>query len=573
MLGFMKGYGKECVIAPLFKMLEAFFDLFVPLVMVSIIDIGIRNADTPYILKKCGLLVLLALVGLTCSLIAQFFASKAAVGYSTRLRHSLFGHIQTLGFSELDTVGTSTLITRMTSDVNQVQTGINLFLRLFMRSPFVVFGSMIMAFTINTKAALIFVVAIPLLAAVVVGIMLRTMPLYKKVQAKLDKVLGATRENLSGVRVVRAFCREQEETESFEADNGELTQLQLFVGRISSMMNPLTYIIVNLSIIAILYTGAVNISIGELKQGDVIALVSYMTQILVELVKLANLVIQITKSLASAGRIKAVLETEPAMKFDTGDETVLSTDCGEAVRFENVSFIYAGAAEESLSSISFSAKKGETIGIIGGTGSGKSTLINLIPRFYDCTGGSVSVFGNPIAEYSKEQLRNMVGVVQQKTQLFKGTIRSNLLWGNENATDEELWQVLETAQAAEFVRQKPGGLDEPVEQGGRNFSGGQRQRLTIARALASKPEILILDDSASALDLATDASLRKAIAALPGDITTFIVSQRTASIRSADSIIVLDDGDMVGIGTHEELLVSCPVYKEIYDSQYKGGER
>lgn len=573
MLAFIKGYEKECVIAPLFKMLEAFFDLFVPLVMVTIINVGIKNGDTAYILKRCGLLVLLALVGLVCSLTAQFFASKAAVGYATRLRHSLFEHIQHLGFSELDTIGTSTLITRMTSDVNQVQTGINLFLRLFLRSPFVVFGSMVMAFTINVKAALVFVVAIPLLAAVVVGIMLKTMPLYKKIQAKLDSVLGATRENLSGVRVVRAFCREQEEIDQFEENNDNLVSFQLFVGRISALMNPLTYAIVNIAIIAILATGAVSVDIGELEQGDVIALVSYMTQILTELVKLANLVIQITKSLASAGRIKTVLDTERSMSFIAESGTILSAEDSEAVRFDNVSFAYSGTSENSLSNISFSVPVGSTVGIIGGTGSGKSTLVNLIPRFYDCTAGTVSLFGHPIGDYTREQLHSMTGVVQQKAQLFKGTIRSNLLWGGLDASDEEIWQALETAQAAEFVRQKPAALDEPVEQGGRNFSGGQRQRLTIARALVTRPRILILDDSASALDLATDAALRKAIAALSGEVTTFIVSQRTASIRNADIIIVLDDGEAVGTGKHEELLVNCPVYREIYESQYKGGER
>lgn len=577
MLKFFSGYKKECVIAPLFKMLEAFFDLFVPLVMADIINTGIAlctsSGDNSYILKRCGLLVLLALVGLACSLTAQFFAAKAAVGYTTRLRHSLFGHIQTLGFSELDTIGTSTLITRMTSDVNQVQNGINLFLRLFMRSPFVVFGSMIMAFTINARAALIFVVAIPLLAVVVMGIMLKTMPLYKKVQARLDGVLGITRENLSGARVVRAFCMEQEETDRFEEANAELTKLQLFVGRISSLMNPITYVIVNISIIAILYTGAVRIDIGTLKQGDVIALVSYMTQILVELVKLANLIIQITKALASAGRINAVLETAPSMQFPE-EGAAISESFREAVRFEGVNLTYSGAAQESLNEINFFARRGETIGVIGGTGSGKSTLVNLIPRFYDATSGTVSLFDNPINSYAKDDIRDAVGIVPQKAQLFKGTIRSNLLWGNENAADEQLWEALERAQAAEFVRGKSGGLDEPVEQNGRNFSGGQKQRLTIARALVKQPKILILDDSASALDFATDAALRKAIAALTGDITVFIVSQRTSSISHADRIIVLDDGDMVGLGTHDELLENCDVYKEIYDSQFKkGGEQ
>ncbi len=566
MLKYMKGYGKECVIAPLFKCLEAMFDLFVPIVMASIIDTGIGAGDKPYILKRCGLLVLLALVGLTCSLIAQFFASRAAVGYATRLRHSLFGHIQTLSFSDMDTIGTSTLITRMTSDINQVQTGINLFLRLFMRSPFVVFGSMIMAFTIDVKAALIFVVVIPLLTVVVVGVMLRTMPLYKKVQSKLDSVLGITRENLSGVRVIRAFCCEDEETERFENANGELTKIQLFVGRISSLTNPVTMLIVNLGIIAVLWSGAVRINSGVLQQGTVIALVSYMTQILVELVKLANLIIQVTKSLASAGRINTVLNTEPQMTYA---EEAITAEKNDAVCFENVSFRYSGAGEESLSNISFAVKKGETVGIIGGTGSGKSTLVSLIARFYDATSGSVSLFGTSVADYPREQLRSTVGTVMQKAQLFKGTIRSNLLFGNENATDEQLWSALETAQAAEFVREKEDGLDEPVEQGGTNFSGGQRQRLSIARTLVANTKILILDDSASALDFATEAALRKAIAALPNDVTVFIVSQRTSSISHADHIIVLDDGEMVGFGKHTQLIETCPVYREIYESQFR----
>lgn len=571
MLQYFRGYEKECVIAPLFKCLEAMFDLFVPLVMASIINVGLKEGSREYVLGRCGLLVLLALVGLACSLTAQFFASKAAVGYAARLRHSLFGHIQSLSFSDMDSVGTSTLITRMTSDINQLQTGINLFLRLFMRSPFIVFGSMIMAFTIDVKTALIFVVAVPLLAVVVVGVMLRTMPLYKQVQGKLDSVLGLTRENLSGVRVIRAFCREQEETERFEETNEALTKLQLFVGRISALTNPVTSVIVNLSIIAILWSGAVKINAGGMEQGDIIALVSYMTQILVELVKLANLIVQVTKSLACAGRINSILEIEPQMTYSLKE---VSAESGEAVRFDNVAFAYSGAGEESLSEISFSVNKGETVGIIGGTGSGKSTLVSLIARFYDPSSGSVSLFGAPAADYPREQLRRKVGVVMQKAQLFKGTIRSNLLWGNENADDEALWKALETAQAADFVREKEGGLDEPVEQGGRNFSGGQRQRLTIARTLVASPEILILDDSASALDFATDAALRKAIAALPNDITVFIVSQRTSSISHADKIIVLDDGRMTGFGRHEELIETCPVYREIYESQFrKGGER
>ena len=573
MLGYLREYKKESILAPLFKMLEATFDLFVPLVMADIVNIGIAAHDFHYILARCGILLLLALIGLTCSLTAQYFSAKAAVGYSTALRHALFAHIQTLSFTEMDTLGTSTLITRMTSDVNQVQSGLNLFLRLFLRSPFVVIGAMIMAFTVDVKAALIFVVAIPLLSVVVFGVMVITRPLYKTVQNRLDRVLGLTRENLTGVRVVRAFDKEQSEIDRFEDANALLTKMQLHVGHISALMNPLTYVIINLAIVAILYVGGVEINLGGMAAGSVIALVNYMNQILVELVKLANLIVQVSKALACAGRVQAVLDTKPGMEFPKELLGEVPADkSGDAVRFDHVSLTYAGAGDASLSDITFTAKKGQTIGVIGGTGSGKSSLISLIPRFYDATKGTVEVFGRPVQEYPREKLRGKVSVVMQKAQLFGGTIRSNLLWGNKNATDDELWAALETAQAAEFVRSKPMGLDEPVEQGGRNLSGGQKQRLTIARALVGRPDVLILDDSASALDYATDAALRKALAALPGGLTVFIVSQRAASLQHADQIVVLDDGHMVGLGTHAQLLESCPVYQEIYASQFKKGD-
>ena len=573
MLRYLSDYKRESVLAPLFAMLEATFDLFVPLVMADIVNVGIAAHDFHYIFVWCGILLLLAIVGLACSLTAQYFSAKAAVGYSTGLRHALFEHIQTLSFSEMDTMGTSTLITRMTSDVNQVQSGLNLFLRLFLRSPFVVIGAMIMAFTVNFRAALIFVVAIPLLSVVVFGVMVITRPLYKSVQTRLDRVLGLTRENLTGVRVVRAFDKEKSEVDRFEDANELLTKMQLHVGHISALMNPLTYVIINLAIVALLYVGSIEISIGGMASGDVIALVNYMNQILVELVKLANLIVQVSKALACAGRVQAVLDTKPGMEFPaqlTGN--VPAEKAGDAVRFDHVSLTYKGAGAPSLSDINFTAKRGQTIGVIGGTGSGKSSLISLIPRFYDATEGSVEIMGRPVRQYPRADLRGKVAVVMQKAQLFGGTIRSNLLWGSQNASDADLWAALETAQAAEFVKAKPLGLDEPVEQGGRNLSGGQKQRLTIARALVGKPDILILDDSASALDYATDAALRKALAALPGDLTVFIVSQRAASLQHADQIIVLDDGRMVGLGRHAELLESCPVYKEIYESQFKKGE-
>ena len=573
MLNYLNGYKRECVLAPLFKMLEASFDLFVPLVMADIVNVGIAAHDFHYILMRCGILLLLAIIGLACSLTAQYFSAKASVGYSTALRHALFAHIQTLSFTEMDTLGTSTLITRMTSDVNQVQSGLNLFLRLFLRSPFVVIGAMIMAFTVNFRAALIFVVAIPLLSVVVFGVMVITRPLYKSVQTCLDRVLGLTRENLTGVRVVRAFDKEKSEVDRFEDANELLTQMQLHVGHISALMNPLTYVIINLAIVALLYVGSIEISIGGMASGDVIALVNYMNQILVELVKLANLIVQVSKALACAGRVQAVLDTKPGMEFPaelTGN--VPAEKAGDAVRFDHVSLTYKGAGAPSLSDINFTAKRGQTIGVIGGTGSGKSSLISLIPRFYDATEGSVEIMGRPVRQYPRADLRGRVAVVMQKAQLFGGTIRSNLLWGNQNASEADLWAALETAQAAEFVRSKPLGLDEPVEQGGRNLSGGQKQRLTIARALVGRPDILILDDSASALDYATDAALRKALAALPGALTVFIVSQRAASLQHADQIIVLDDGHMAGLGRHAELLDSCPVYREIYESQFKKGD-
>ena len=573
MLDYLNGYKRECVLAPLFKMLEATFDLFVPLVMADIVNVGIAAHDFHYILMRCGILLLLAIIGLACSLTAQYFSAKASVGYSTALRHALFAHIQTLSFTEMDTLGTSTLITRMTSDLNQVQSGLNLFLRLFLRSPFVVFGAMIMAFTVNVRAALIFVVAIPLLSVVVFGVMVVTRPLYKTVQTRLDRVLGLTRENLTGARVVRAFDKEQTEVNRFEDANALLTQMQLHVGHISALMNPLTYVIINLAIVALLYVGSIEISIGGMASGDVIALVNYMNQILVELVKLANLIVQVSKALACAGRVQAVLDTKPGMEFPaqlTGNVPAETAD--DAVCFDHVSLTYKGAGAPSLSDINFTAKRGQTIGVIGGTGSGKSSLISLIPRFYDATEGSVEIMGRPVRQYPRADLRGKVAVVMQKAQLFGGTIRSNLLWGSQNASDADLWAALETAQAAEFVKAKPLGLDEPVEQGGRNLSGGQKQRLTIARALVGKPDILILDDSASALDYATDAALRKALAALPGDLTVFIVSQRAASLQHADQIIVLDDGRMVGLGRHAELLENCPVYKEIYESQFKKGD-
>lgn len=572
---YLKDYKRDSILAPLFKMLEAMFDLLVPVVVAHIINVGIVNQDRGDILRCCGILVLMAIVGLCCSFTAQYFAARAAIGSATGLRHMLFVHIQKLGFSEMDTIGSSTLITRMTSDINQVQNGLNLFLRLFLRSPFIVFGAMVMAFTINVRLALIFVVTIPVLSVIIFGLMGITSPLYKKVQGKLDVITGNARENLSGVRVIRAFGREREESEKFSQANHDLVKEQLFVGRISALMNPLTYSVVNMGIIAILWSGSRSVEGGVLMSGDIVALVNYMSQILVELVKLANLIVTISRAMASLGRVEQVLDTKTVMEFPEStkrEETIATNRTDEAVSFEHVSLSYAQAGEESLSDISFSVKRGETIGIIGGTGSGKSSLVHLIPRFYDATSGQIFLLGRPIQEWDREALRKKVGIVMQKVQVFSGTIRSNLLMGNEGASEEEMWQALRIAQAEEFVRKKSGGLDEAVEQGGRNLSGGQRQRLTIARALVRKPEILILDDSSSALDYVTDAALRKELKSLPSDVTVFLVSQRTSSIRYADHILVLEDGEAAGWGTHEELLKSCEIYREIYESQYgKGG--
>ncbi len=571
-LVFLKDYKKESVIAPLFKMLEAIFELIVPLIVAQIIDIGIASGDRNYIFGRFGVLIILAVIGLACAVCAQFFAAKAAVGFATQLRSALFAQIQKLSFADLDQIGTSTLITRMTSDVNQLQSGVNMVLRLFMRSPFVVFGAMIMAFTVDVKAALVFVVAIPLLSAVVFGIMLITIPLYKKVQASLDRVLGKTRENLSGVRVIRAFNKEEEEIKEFNESNEILTNMQLLVGRISALMNPLTIIIVNAATIIIIWIGANQVYSGVLSQGDVVALVSYMSQILVELVKLANLIILITKAVACGNRVADVLSTESSIEERTRTDVQAKPDA-PLVEFKHVSMSYGKSSEESLSDISFVAKRGQTIGIIGGTGAGKSTLVHLIPRFYDASKGSVLIEGTDVKDYPLEQLRNKVGIVQQKAVLFRGTIAENLRWGNADATEEELWKAIELAQASEVVRNKEDGLEHMVEQAGRNFSGGQRQRLTIARALVKNPDILILDDSASALDFATDAKLRSALKSIAGERTIFIVSQRTSSIQHADMIIVLDDGKAVGMGTHEKLLESCEIYREIYESQFKKEER
>ena len=575
LLAYLKGYKKESILAPLFKMLEASFELFVPLVMAAIIDVGIANQDKPYIVKMCFVLIALGIIGLVCSITAQYFAAKAATGVGTGIRHGLFEHIQKFTFTEMDQLGTSTLITRMTSDINQIQSGVNLVLRLFLRSPFIVFGAMIMAFTVDVKAALIFVVTIPLLSLIVFGIMLVTMPMYKKVQADLDQVLLTTRENLTGARVIRAFNKEEDETKRFENANQILTDAQKYVGRISGMMNPLTYIIVNGAIIALIYVGAVRVDIGDLTQGQVVALINYMSQILVELVKLANLIISVTKAAACLNRVESVLAVKPDM--NEGDVRWKSNS-SEAdrdlknkipvVEFSHVSLTYKGTSDTSLSDINFCAEKGQTIGIIGGTGSGKSSLVNLIPRFYDATDGTVKINGRDIKEYQTENLREHIGVVLQKAVLFKGSIADNLRWGKEDATEQEMYEALDISQAREFVDTKQGGLEFQIEQGGRNLSGGQKQRMTIARALVRKPEILILDDSASALDFATDAALRKSIKEMKNQPTVFIVSQRAASIQYADQIIVLDDGAMAGIGTHEELLKDCPIYQEIYYSQF-----
>lgn len=569
LLIYLKAYRKEACLAPIFKMLEAVFELFVPLVIKGIIDYGIAAEDRAYCLRMGLLLLLLAVIGLAMATTAQWFSARAAAGFAAKIKQVLMEHIQKLSYTELDTIGTSTLITRMTSDVNQVQTGTNLVLRLFMRSPFIVFGSMIMAFTIDFKAAMIFVITIPLLSVVVFGIMLSSIPLYKKVQSQLDRVLGITRENLTGVRVIRAFNKEEEEISHFKTENEQFTRLQTFVGKISALMNPLTFVIVNSAILVLVWTGAWRVEGGILTQGAVVALVNYMSQILVELIKLADLIINITKAVACGNRIQKVLEVEPSMENGSKECIEEKRTPANAVDFNHVSLTYSGAGAPSLTDIDLHVKTGQTIGIIGGTGSGKTSVVNLIPRFYDATQGNVLVFGKPVKEQDMESLRSQIAVVPQKAVLFAGTIRENMKWGKEDATDEEIMEALTIAQAAEVVQKKEGGLDAFVEQGGKNLSGGQRQRLTIARALVRKPRILILDDSASALDFATDAALRKAIREMKNAPTVFIVSQRTSSIRFADQILVLDDGKSVGVGTHDELLASCSVYKEIYDSQYK----
>lgn len=569
LLIYLKTYRKEACLAPIFKMLEAVFELFVPLVIKGIIDYGIAAEDRAYCLHMGLLLLLLAVIGLAMATTAQWFSARAAAGFAAKIKQVLMEHIQKLSYTELDTIGTSTLITRMTSDVNQVQTGTNLVLRLFMRSPFIVFGSMIMAFTIDFKAAMIFVITIPLLSVVVFGIMLSSIPLYKKVQSQLDRVLGITRENLTGVRVIRAFNKEEEEISHFKTENEQFTRLQTFVGKISALMNPLTFVIVNSAILVLVWTGAWRVEGGILTQGAVVALVNYMSQILVELIKLADLIINITKAVACGNRIQKVLEVEPSMENGSKECIEEKRTPANAVDFNHVSLTYSGAGAPSLTDIDLHVKTGQTIGIIGGTGSGKTSVVNLIPRFYDATQGNVLVFGKPVKEQDMESLRSQIAVVPQKAVLFAGTIRENMKWGKEDATDEEIMEALTIAQAAEVVQKKEGGLDAFVEQGGKNLSGGQRQRLTIARALVRKPRILILDDSASALDFATDAALRKAIREMKNAPTVFIVSQRTSSIRFADQILVLDDGKSVGVGTHDELLTTCSVYKEIYDSQYK----
>ncbi len=574
LLRFLKPYRKEAVLGPLFKMLEALFELFIPLVVADIVDVGIATKNTTYILQRCGIMVLLGVIGLVCSITAQYFSAKAAVGVATRMRHEMFAHIGKLSYKETDRLGTATLLSRSTADVNQVQTAVNMVLRLFLRSPFIVFGAMIMAFTVSAKAALTFVVTIPILCLIVFGIMLISIPLYKKVQQRLDRVLKLTRENLTGARVVRAFVRENESVKEFEHANGELTRLQRFSGRFSALLNPLTYVVINLAILIIVYLGGVQVNVGNLKTGEVIALYNYMSQILVELIKMANFIILIMKALACLSRINEVLDTPTGMPDATADAAPsISTEGSGWVQFSNVSLSYHNNGENALSGISFGVAPGMTVGIIGGTGSGKSSLVNLIPRLYDVSGGAVLVDGIDVRSYTDpEALREKIGIVPQKAELFAGSVRENLLWGRGDARDEELFSALESAQAADFVKEKEGGLDFMIEQGGRNLSGGQRQRMTIARALVRKPEILILDDSASALDLATDAALRKSLASLPYHPTTFIVSQRTASIRHADLIVVMEEGEAVGIGKHDELMQSCEVYREIHESQFKDEE-
>lgn len=571
LLKYLRNYKKETILAPLFKMLEASFELFVPLVMAAIIDKGIVHSDGGLVLRMGAVLVALGIIGLACSITAQYFAAKAATGFSTELRHELFEHIQQLSYSRMDTIGTSTLITRMTSDINQIQSGINLVLRLFLRSPFIVFGAMIMAFSVDVKAAMIFVVTIPLLSIVVFGIMLITMPMYRKVQSELDRVLGVTRENLTGVRVIRAFNKEEDERKRFEENNQRLTDAQKFVGKISGLMNPLTYVIINGALIVLIYTGALRVDSGAITQGEVVALVNYMNQILVELVKLANLIITVTKAFACGNRIQSVFEQQAGMPEGDADWQA-APEGTPAVEFDHVCLRYDDAGDDALTDITFRAMPGQTIGIIGGTGSGKSSVVNLIPRFYDIHSGEVRVNGRDTREYKLEELRGHIGMVPQKAVLFQGTIEENLRWGRQDASMEDLDEALRISQAKEFVDAKKEGLAYPIEQNGRNLSGGQRQRLTIARALVRKPDILILDDSASALDFATDSKLRRALREMEGSPTVFIVSQRTSSIRFADQILVLDDGMLAGIGTHEELLENCEIYKEIYDSQFEKKE-
>ena len=566
LLIYLKDYKIESVLAPLFKMLEALFELFVPIVMAKVIDIGIPAGDRSYVIRMCLVMILLGIIGLVCSITAQYFSAKAACGFAAKLRHSLFEHIQSLSFTEMDTVGTSTLITRMTSDINQVQNGVNMFLRLFMRSPFIVVGAMVAAFIIDVRSAIIFAVAIPLLSVIVFIIMYVSIPLYKKVQSRLDTVLGITRENLTGARVIRAFHKEEGEIERFEEANESLSSLQIFVGKISALMNPATYAVVNLSIVAIIWVGGIRVNTGAISQGEVVALINYMSQILVELIKLANLIVLINKAIACGNRVQSVFEINSSMS-ESPDQSI-DTETDNAVEFKDVSLRYGSSETDSLSEITFSAKKGETIGIIGGTGSGKSSIVNMIPRFYDAFSGEVLVDGKNVKDYSIKALRGKIGVVPQKAVLFNGTIRENLLWGNENASDEDIYEALKISQAIDVVEGRRKGLDSEVAQGGKNFSGGQRQRLTIARALVRKPEILILDDSASALDFATDAALRKAIREMENSPTVFIVSQRASSIQYADKIIVLDDGRIAGIGSHDSLLESCGVYQEIYYSQF-----
>ena len=565
---YLKHYKKESIIAPLFKLLEVVFDLLVPMVVAQIIDVGIAGNNRPYIVSRFGILVLMAAVGLCCSFTAQYFAAKASVGCATELRQAVFDHIQALSFTELDTIGTDTLITRLINDINQVQNGINMGLRLLLRSPFIVFGSVVMAFTVNVKCAIVFLVTIPILFVAVFGIMLVSIPLFKKVQAALDRVTGMTRENLNGVRVIRAFCREEQSVADFEKSNDELTCLNEFVGKISALLNPLTYVLINIAAVVLIWQAGLQVNIGSMQQGQVVALYNYMLQIIVELIKLASLIITLNKSVACAERVSGVLAVPTTMNYPVKGGAAKKVTGDAAVTFKNVSFTYAGAGAESLSDISFTAKRGQTIGIIGGTGSGKSTLVSLISRFYDATSGDVMVDGENVKNYTKEELCNKVGVVQQRAVLFKGSIRDNMKWGKEDATDAEIWEALTTAQAKEVVEGKQDQLDFMLEQNGKNLSGGQKQRLSIARALVKKPEILILDDSSSALDFATDAKLRKAVHNLEGNTTTFLVSQRIASIRQADQILVLGNGTLEGNGTHDELMKTCEVYREIYFSQF-----